>query len=1008
MSWTLADTASSLAERFERRSRLHPDRLAVAAPGWSPTFGELDAAANGWANAVLERVGEGEGRVALLLPHDARLIAAALGALKAGKSVVALSTRDPVARLAAVREHAEPQALVTDAEHRDLAGAAGFGEPVLDPDVSAPPGVAVDPDAVAFLIYTSGSTGSPKGVLQTHRNMLHNVLRHTSGAGLSADDRVLLLAEVGSGQGVGVVWTTLLNGATLCPFPLGERGLAGLSRHLDAVGVTVFVASASIFRGFAGTLNGERLDGVRLVRLASEAAGRRDFEAFRRHFPRALLFNTFSASETGNVTRALLAADADPPDPLPVGTPAEGIELRLVRTGGGDAAPGETGEIVVSSDFLSPGYWRDPALTAERFANRTFRTGDLGRMSEDGVLTIAGRADFRVKVHGYNVDLAEVESALATQPGVTAAAVRVETSRRGDTRIAAFVSGDVTAADLRKRLRLELPPHAVPASVSVRSELPLAPSGKVDRARLAEATEAEELLAALWAEALELARVEPGDDFFELGGDSLAAAVIAAGVASTFGVSLELGAFADAPTVAAMARLVESERGRGRPAWPTLEPAPRDEAPQASYAQERVWRTAVTREGALAHTMTGRHRLAGPLDVDAFRDALAVVFARHEALRTGVVEQDGRVSQLVRDPGPVELPLVDLGGDADSALRAEALVAEVAREPFDLADPPLFRFRLLRLGPEEHVFVRVNHHVVSDGWSWPIFFDDLAGAYEALLRGEPPAADAPAVQYRDFAAWQRRVVASRAAQAAVEWWQEVFAEPHEPVVLPFEPAAPLSSVDPKDGLVWWGLHRAVSDGLEHVAVRSGATFYMTRLALFAAQVGLETGREDLVLGTYVTNRRTTELQALFGDFTNVLVLRLQFDPALGFRDWLARVRSFVLAASERADVPHELLRRRLKAAGVELPVIRFVFSRSHQQQPRRFGGLEVTQLPTRVQLTPIGFTLLANRWHESHACHAYFDPRTHERLGVIEFLARHARLAAAVADEPDRPLAGLT
>jgi len=298
--------------------------------------------------------------------------------LKAGKTVVALNATDPPARLERIRRDAAPELVLADACHRDLAERAGFAReeivtpaaPARDPVRPAPavPPRPPAPDDVAFLIYTSGSTGRPKGVIQTHRNVLHNVLRHTNGLGIDSRDRVLLLAALSGGQGLATAWTALLNGATLCPYPIMERGVTGLAAWVADERVTVFAASASVFRAFARTLHHERLSTVRLVRLASETAVRGDFDAYRRHFePTCRFANTLASSEVGIITQCRLTADANPAgDLLPVGRPSEGIDVRLCDAQGDEVAPGETGEIVVRSrrhkeDFIFADI--DPAVT---------------------------------------------------------------------------------------------------------------------------------------------------------------------------------------------------------------------------------------------------------------------------------------------------------------------------------------------------------------------------------------------------------------------------------------------------------------------------------------------------------------------------------------------------------------------------------------------------------------------------------------------------------------------
>ncbi len=791
-TWAVRETERTISARFEEVARRVPARTAIAGEAWSPTFAELDAIANREAPGLLERAGEGEGRVALLLRHDAPLFAAALGALKAGKTVVALNPTDPAARLGRIRTDVEPELVLVDPSLRELARRAGFAaaevlvvpERPEDGEPAPPPNPAGAGD-LAFVIYTSGSTGRPKGVMQTHRNVLHNVRRHTRGLSLGGEDRVLLCASLSSGQGLGTTWSALLNGATLCPFPIQERGLAGMARWVAEREVSVFVAAASVFRHFVRTLDRERLTGVRLVRLASEPAMRADFEAYRRHFgPGCLLANTLSCSEAGNLTRWVLGADAEVPNgPLPVGTPAEGIELRLVDEGGGDVAQGEVGEIIVRGEYLSPGYWRDEALTARRFSAvegegemRELQTGDLGRL-DGGVLTVVGRNDSQLKVRGSQVQLAEIEAALVSKPAVTAAAVAPRSTPRGDTALTAYVAPAEGCAPspgaLRRELRSTLPDHAVPTEFVFVDAVPLGPSGEPDRERLerlepleargrvtgpvVHRSETERLVAEAWSEAFELDRVGREADFFELGGDSLTAAVIAAGVFDKLAVELDLRAFGDGVTVATMAAAVDrmrtgepEEDGGARPRR-----APRSRPPPASLAQERMWRHAASSPDPSGYTIAIPVEIRGPLDVGALRRAVDWIVRRHEILRTTFTQHAGELRQLVHPYVPIELPLVDVSGEPDPARRADALLAEEASAPFDLERGPLLRLRLVRLGDEAHRLLRVNHHIISDGWSWQVFFEELAVLYPAFLRGgPPPLADELELQYGDFAVWE--------------------------------------------------------------------------------------------------------------------------------------------------------------------------------------------------------------------------------------------------------------
>ncbi|HEY1359206.1 MAG TPA: condensation domain-containing protein [Thermoleophilaceae bacterium] len=1029
--WLAADTESSISELFERQVALRPAKTAIAGTDWQPSYAELDAAAGGIARRVRERAGRTGEPVALLLRHDAPLIAALLGVLKAGEVAVALNPSDPPARLEQVRRDVGASVVLADGGNRSLALAAGFEESRLVPVPDRPPAGTVEtvaraPSDLAVLIYTSGSTGRPNGVMQPHRNVLHNVLRLTNGLGIVSEDRLVLLSSLSSGQGLATAWVALLNGATLCPFPIMERGVTGLPRWLEDNDVSVMVLSASVYRNFVRTLNGTRLSGLRLLRLGSEAALRSDYEAYRRHFPPDCLFaNTYSASEAGNVAQFVGGCDLELADgALPIGRPAQDLEVLLLGEDGEEVPPGEIGEIVVRSDRLSPGYWRNEELTARRFRDGAFRTGDLALRREGGLLVWAGRKDVQVKVRGSRVDLSEVEAALGRLPGVQVAVAGPRPSARGDTRLAAYVIPEPDSAagagELRQALRTSLPDHAVPTEFAFLDDFPVNAHGKVDRDALAalevEAppteptrpalSETEALVSDAWAHAFETESVGREENFFELGGDSLTAAVVAAGIHGSLGVEIELGAFAESPTVAAMAELVERLRSGAAAGRPELTRAPRHEPLPCSFIQERTWRHSRTPEESAAYTVSWGVEVRGSLDVAALRRTLERIVARHESLRTTFAERDGDPVQIVHPPGPVELPVESVASEAE----ARELFRERSLTAFDVERGPLVRFLLLRLADGYHWLLRFNHHINSDGRSWRIFYDELRLLYEADVSGkEPPLPEAEPLGYPDFAAWERRCYELEADRhrADVDWWKRNLEGAPERMPFPFSRRRPDPDAPIADGVFLFGLQPEVSQRLETLRRSVGVTFFMVRVAAFAAQLAADTGSDDVVVGTYATTRRQAGTHDMFGFFSNLAALRLRLDRDLSFSDLLGSVREAVVEMSAHSEMPYGELCDALRAEGVVPPELHSVFTAGDILPPMRFGGIEMVPLERVFGSMPWGFSMQMDQFWEAQRNLVAFDARVHDPLAVRAFVRRYAQLLAEGSAEPERPLGEL-
>lgn len=587
-----ADSGSANAEqtvpgRFEQIAAEHSSHQAIGTGEWQPTYAELNASANRLAQMLIACGGAPGDRVVLLLRHDAPLIASILAVLKAGRVVVVLNPGDPPARLQQILADAEPALILTDETNRNLAteiAARTLKVVCFEEHSSGPvhsPQIKVAPQNLAFLIYTSGSTGRPKAVMQSHRNVVFNSRRHSQGMEIRTEDRIALLASPSGGQGVATVWCALLSGATLCPFPPLERGVTGLADWIERHQITVYVSAPSLFRQFVKTLaDGQHFPKVRLVRLGSESATSDDFAAYRKYFGnKCVLFLTLSSSETGNITQLRLTRhDAIKEGRLPVGFPAEGIEVMLLDERGCEVSDGETGEIAVRSRYLSPGYWRDEMLTAERFSKgdsledcRVFYSGDRARREANGLLWFAGRKDSRVKVHGYRVELSEIEEALALQPGVERSLVIAKPLSDGNTQLVAYVvpcAGVAAKADeLRRSLRTTLPGYMVPAAFVFLNDFPLTPHGKIDRQALPAPSEPksavqrkgkprdifESTLVKIWESVLGFSPIGRRDDFFELGGTSLQSVEVLLHIEERLGALLPPSVLAEHSTIERLA-----------------------------------------------------------------------------------------------------------------------------------------------------------------------------------------------------------------------------------------------------------------------------------------------------------------------------------------------------------------------------------------------------------------------------------------------------------------------
>jgi amino acid adenylation domain-containing protein len=585
----------SIPQRFEKMVQRYPERVAIKTRTDAWTYDSLNSAANGLAERILCEAPHGNEPVGILIERGAPVLIAVLAALKAGKIYLPLDPSYPTERLQFILNDAKPQLIITNKRNSTFCRAVTEDRcPIVNIDgidtrvEIRNPGIVIAPQAFAYLLYTSGSTGQPKGVVESHRNVLHGTLRFTNGLHISADDRLLLTHSCSASASVRRIFPALLNGAALYPLDLKEEGIAALLDLLVQERITYF--STGRIRDFVRALGTHHaFEALRLVSFGGEIVHKTDVDLYRKIFPSDCLVGIWmSTTETGNITQYFIDSETQiAGDIAPIGYPAEDVEVFLVDGARRPVGRGDVGEIAVRSRYLSPGYWKRPDLTAARFIvdpqgseERLYFTGDLGRMDVDGCLYHLGRKDDQIKIRGYRVEMAEIEAALLKVPGVRKGFVTAFGKDSQDKQLVAYVvptGSPPTTSALRQAMAKYLPDYMIPSSFVFVDALPLTPTGKVDRkaltppsrtrplldtAYVAPRSPVEKDLARLWAEILTVDCVGINDSFFELGGHSLSAVRLVTDVIKTFQIEVPLRTFFHSPTIASLAEFLSFQRGK--------------------------------------------------------------------------------------------------------------------------------------------------------------------------------------------------------------------------------------------------------------------------------------------------------------------------------------------------------------------------------------------------------------------------------------------------------------
>ncbi|HEY6323921.1 MAG TPA: amino acid adenylation domain-containing protein [Thermoanaerobaculia bacterium] len=945
------DTAGDcLHTLFARQAERSPAAVAVDDGELALTYGELETRANQLAHLLIARgVGAGD-FVAVLLERGAAMAAALLGILKAGAAYVPIEPAFPPPRLRYILDALAVRAAVASAgflprlaalqpELPRLAHLVPLGGAAGQP--CGPPPRPVDAGALAYVIFTSGSTGNPKGVAVRHRQAVSLVRWVNRTFAVGASDRLLQTASLGFDLSVYDLFGLLAAGGSLRIATAAE--LAEPARLADLLlrGDITFWDSAPAALQQLAPLLPERPAAapLRLAFLSGDWVPLGLAPRLRAAFPAARVIALGGATEAVVWSNFFPVGALDPRwVSVPYGRPIDNARYHVLDARGEPCAIGVEGDLYIGGDCLAWGYWSEPALTAERFLPDPFaaqpgavvyRTGDRARYLPDGNLEFLGRRDQQVKVRGYRIETGEVEAALLRHDAVREVVVVARGEDRADKELVAyFVAARApapAAAELRDFAAERLPHYMVPAHFVALPVLPTTVNGKLDRKALPDPTRPApagapaagglartptgELMAAIWEDLLGLDAVGPESDFFALGGHSVLATQLVSRLRRSFGVEMPLRTLFDEPTLAGLTRWIDTAllaAGRGAEEGPL--PVPRQGRLPLSFAQQRLWFVDRLQPGSAAFNIPVSARLLGGLDVAALRFALAGLVRRHEVLRSRFPDEDGEPQQVISPAATVPLPEVNLAALPASRREAEALrlaAGEAARR-FDLARGPLLRAALVRLAAGDQALLLTLHHIVADGWSLGLLLRELSELYRAAVERRPPRLAGLAIQYVDFAAWQRRSLTGETLERQLSFWRERLGGDLPVLALPVDGGR--QDVAPDRGAqLSLPLPPALGRGLRTLARQRGATLTMALMALLAVLLRRLSGQDEVILGLAIANRSRVELEPLIGLFLNTLPIRIRPAGDSPFHELLAAVREGCLAAYAHQDLPFETL-----------------------------------------------------------------------------------------------------
>ncbi len=1066
---------------FHEAAETYADRTAIAWRHQQVSYAQLEAAATSIANRLHAMGMPKNAIVAVLMDDPIGLVTSLIGILKAGGAFAVLDPSYPEQRLRFMLEAAPPSGFLIEARFAarlkplmdsareqfclivdDGDDPASLPEQTLSLKKARSMPIALDapvarePDDLCYIYFTSGSTGKPKAIAGRLGSLSHFIAWERQTFQVNETFHVSQIIPPAFDPFLRDVFVPLCSGATLCVPDSRETILdpGQLLRWMHERQITLMHCVPTLFRALVNEPpRPEYVTSLKYLLIAGEPLFGADVKKWMDNYGDGVqLVNLYGPTETTLAKFCYLIQPADKQRHLmPVGKPIDGASALVLDDERRPCAPGVAGEIYIQTPHRTLGYYNRPELTSEVFIPNPFsadpqdilyKTGDVGRVLEDGNFEVLGRKDHQVKIRGVRIELGEIEQVLRDYPAIKDAVVKDWDRAEGEKYLCAYFVADTTLAgsDVRAFLAQTLPPAMLPAVFIQLDKLPLTPNGKIDRKALPEPDESSMLrdddmiaprtpiearLAAIWADVLGLQRVGVTENFFALGGHSLLAVRCIIQVQKSFQIDLPLTSLFEAPTIQELAAQIEQgllarsdslsdaegERSRASSAASAIHPRQQQGPLALSFAQESLWLVDQLAPGNVAYNLPWALRLEGPLNVGALEQALTEVGRRHETLRTTFPVIENRPTQAIAPTLDLSLAVEDVPpfpeAEREQYVR-QRLAAEIAR-PFDLARGPLLRCQLLRLAENQHLLFLLVHHIIADEWSKNILLRELTALYSAFAAGAPATLPDLPIQYADYALWQRERLQGGLAERLVQHWKERLAG--APTVLDLPTDHPRPAVQSFRGAqASFQAPRALTEQLRALGQQEQASLFMTLLAAFQALLARYTGQEDIVVGAPTANRNHAETEPLIGYLVNMLALRTDLSGAPSFRELLRRVRGSALDAYAHQELPFEKLVEALQPerslSYTPLFQVMFTVENAAPALPETAG---VTWQPFEIETATAKVDLALSLRDGPQGLSGFFEYATDLfEAGTIERLVGHWQtLLAGIVAHPDQPITSL-
>jgi len=902
----------TIHELFEEQAARIPDNIAVVYEDSQLTYRELNEKANRLARVLRKKGVVPDSIVGIMVERSLEMIIGILGILKAGGAYLPIDPEYPADRIRYMLEDSGTGILLVQRQTRDKTTYEGekieLGDERLYAEDSSNLEAFSRPNDLAYIIYTSGTTGKPKGVMVEHKGICNLNKLFSCRLEINETDRIMQFASISFDASVWEIFMAILCGGRL--YVTSNDVILNnnnFGEFLEKNHITVCTLPPHYLE-YIQNINVKHLRELISAGSALASTKMREWNSVTN------LINAYGPTEA-SICSTMLECRGH--QNISIGKPIQNAQIYILDRNSKLQPIGIAGELCIGGEGLARGYLGKPELTAEKFVDnpflpgeRMYKTGDFARWLPDGNIEYLGRMDHQIKIRGYRIELGEIESRLLEHEAIKEVVATIREDKN-DKQICAYIIADkqITAAELREHMRLELPEYMMPSYFIQLDRMPLTPNGKIDRKALPEPdgsivagaeyaaprNEIEEKLVKIWQGVLGIEKIGINDNFFDLGGHSLKATSMMSKIHKELSVEVPLKEIFRIPTIKGLSEYI---KGHEENIYAAIETVEEKEYYGLSSAQKRLYTLQQFDLESTGYNISGVLEIEGKLAVERLEAAFRKLIERHEAFRTSFELIEEGIVQKIHKKVEFEVEHKEVGeGDAEEIIRSFI-------RPFDLSKAPLLRVGLIKLYSGKNILMFDMHHIISDGTSMGILTNEFVKLYEGQelspLR----------LQYKDYAAWQNSMLNSEAMKRQEEYWLKTFEG--EISVLNLSTDYPRPAIQSfEGGRIHFELEEEITEGLRRVAKETGSTMYMVLLSGFNILLSKYSGQEDIVVGSPIAGRPHADLEKIIGMFVNTLAMRNYPKCSKTVGEFIEEVRTNALSAYENQYYQFEELVEKL-------------------------------------------------------------------------------------------------